>query len=70
VPAFLAYVLAWTAAGRATTSAGIPGTGLSVRKYAKKGDPEAAQYQNAALIGILVALGVILVLVILAISQQ
>jgi hypothetical protein len=52
------------------TSAGIPGTGLSVRNYSKKDNPEAVQYQNAALIGVLVALGVILLLVVLAVSQQ
>ena len=38
--------------GKGYTSAGIPGTGLSVRKYAKKGDPETAEYQNAVVVGV------------------
>src|ERR1035437_10982062 len=52
--------------GKGYTSAGIPGTGLSVRNYAKKGDPEAAQYQNAAVIGVIVGLGIVVLLVIAA----
>ena len=60
----------WPSAFIVPLSAGIPGTGLSVRNYAKKGNPEAVQYQNAALIGVVVALGIILVLAIIAMSQQ
>jgi hypothetical protein len=56
--------------GKGYTSAGIPGTGLSVRNYAKRGDPEAAAYQNAAIIGALIGLGIFLLLGLIAMSQQ
>ena len=55
--------------GKGYTSVGVPGTGLSARNYAGKGDPEATRYRNAALIGVMVALGVILLLSVIAISQ-
>ena len=59
------------ARGKGYTSAGIPGTGLSVRSYARKGDPTEAQAtQNAEAVGVLVALGIILLLVVIAMSQQ
>jgi Protein of unknown function (DUF4236) len=53
--------------GKGYTSAGIPGTGLSVRKYAKKGDsPETQANQNAAVIGVLIGLGILVVFGIIA----
>jgi|GEM_PF-2693144 hypothetical protein len=55
--------------GKAYTSASIPGTGLSVRNYAKRGDLKAAQYSNAFVLGIVMALGIILVLAIIGMSQ-
>jgi hypothetical protein len=33
--------------GKAYTSAAIPGTGLSVRNYARRGDPRSQATQNA-----------------------
>jgi hypothetical protein len=51
--------------GKAYTSAGIPGTGLSVRNYAKQSAPQAGQYRGAVIVGIVVALGIILVLAII-----
>lgn len=56
--------------GKGYTNAGIPGTGLSVRNYAKKGDPEAAAYQNAAIIGALIGLGIFLLLGLMAMLQR
>jgi len=57
--------------GKAYTSAGVPGTGLSVRKYTKQADPRAAQqFQGAFAMGIFVTLGVIVVLFIIAIVAQ
>ena len=55
--------------GKGYTSAGIPGTGLSIRTFAKKGDPEMAQYQSAAVIGALLGIG-IMVLLALVVSAR
>ena len=56
--------------GKAYTSAGIPGTGLSVRKYTQKGDREAQQYQkadvNPAAVIVLVVVACVVVLLIAA----
>jgi hypothetical protein len=57
--------------GKAYTSAGIPGTGLSVRKYAQQSDPRGAQrIQGAFVIGILIGIGLIVVLAIVAMATQ
>lgn len=57
--------------GKQYSSVGIPGTGLSARNYAKASDPESAQrYQNAVIVGVLIALGVIVVLVIIGMATH
>ena len=65
MPVFAASVLASTAAGRGTRG-GIPGTGLSLRNYAKKGNQESADYQSAALAGLLIAVVIVLMLAFVA----
>jgi len=54
--------------GRPYTSAGIPGTGLSVRTTAKRDDSGA--YQSAIVIGILIGLAFVVVLAIIGLFQS
>jgi hypothetical protein len=57
--------------GKRYTSVGIPGTGLSARNYAKQSDPQRAQQiQGAFVMGVLIAIGIIVVLVVIGMAMQ
>jgi hypothetical protein len=46
------------------------GTGLSVRKYTKEGDSQVEQVQNGIALGVLIAVGLIIVLAIVGLLSQ
>jgi hypothetical protein len=58
------------ARGRAYGSAGLPGSGLSDRRYAKRGDPHVQRYQDGLVIGIMICVVIVLLLVIVANWQR
>jgi hypothetical protein len=55
--------------GKGYTSTGIPGTGLSVRKYAKGSNPQTQETESAFAVGLLIGFVVIAVLVLLALVR-
>ncbi len=57
--------------GKQYTSIGIPGTGISARNYAKQRDPrQVRQFQGAFLLGVLIAIGILVMLAIIGMAMR